>query len=482
MAFVGRNDLCPCGSGQKYKKCCLSKSAPSADEVFRRRLDESRNDLIKKILKHAGKVYGPAAIEEAWVEFHQGDSSGGFDPDSIELQLFVPWFFYDWTPDPNEQETQVYADAPRHLPPALSLLETSSFTLDPLQIDYIEQCAQTGFSFYEILEAWPGKGFKATDVLTGEMYDIVEKLGSANAKPGSLVFGKAVTINELTTMEASSPIMIPPAYKVEVLKLRQHLEKLNSPIDHDTLWEYDPEIQSLYQRIYQALIHPKMPAIMNTDGDLLIPHRLTFEIESPVAAFDALASLCVTESKDELLKSATFENDKLVFIEFSWDKLGNSNHAGWDNIVLGSIKIDPNRLVIEVNSEKRADDIDAIIKERLKEGCKLLSRMVEPIDGALKNGVSEKSKPLDDASRDQLMNDPEIQAKIAQMMKAHWDQWIFEKIPALDNKTPVEAVKTPDGREALEALLAQFEQDAESGTIPGQGVEIFHGIRDRLGL
>ena len=22
---IGRNDLCPCGSGKKYKKCCLRK-------------------------------------------------------------------------------------------------------------------------------------------------------------------------------------------------------------------------------------------------------------------------------------------------------------------------------------------------------------------------------------------------------------------------------------------------------------------------
>ena len=25
MEKVGRNDLCPCGSGQKYKKCCLGR-------------------------------------------------------------------------------------------------------------------------------------------------------------------------------------------------------------------------------------------------------------------------------------------------------------------------------------------------------------------------------------------------------------------------------------------------------------------------
>jgi hypothetical protein len=27
MAATGRNDLCPCGSGRKFKKCCASKTA-----------------------------------------------------------------------------------------------------------------------------------------------------------------------------------------------------------------------------------------------------------------------------------------------------------------------------------------------------------------------------------------------------------------------------------------------------------------------
>ena len=28
---VGRNDPCPCGSGKKYKKCCLGKNVVSSD-------------------------------------------------------------------------------------------------------------------------------------------------------------------------------------------------------------------------------------------------------------------------------------------------------------------------------------------------------------------------------------------------------------------------------------------------------------------
>jgi hypothetical protein len=29
MSAIGRNDPCPCGSGQKYKRCCLGKDAPA---------------------------------------------------------------------------------------------------------------------------------------------------------------------------------------------------------------------------------------------------------------------------------------------------------------------------------------------------------------------------------------------------------------------------------------------------------------------
>jgi tetratricopeptide (TPR) repeat protein len=32
MAKIGRNDPCPCGSGQKYKRCCLARDEAAAAE------------------------------------------------------------------------------------------------------------------------------------------------------------------------------------------------------------------------------------------------------------------------------------------------------------------------------------------------------------------------------------------------------------------------------------------------------------------
>ena len=34
--MVGRNELCPCGSGRKYKKCCLEKD--KAKDIARNRI------------------------------------------------------------------------------------------------------------------------------------------------------------------------------------------------------------------------------------------------------------------------------------------------------------------------------------------------------------------------------------------------------------------------------------------------------------
>ena len=46
MALVGRNAPCPCGSGAKYKKCCLAQdereAAPYNDEARRLGAQTSR--------------------------------------------------------------------------------------------------------------------------------------------------------------------------------------------------------------------------------------------------------------------------------------------------------------------------------------------------------------------------------------------------------------------------------------------------------
>jgi len=46
MAKVGRNDPCPCGSGQKYKRCCLPRDEAAAQAIARAAAARAREEEV----------------------------------------------------------------------------------------------------------------------------------------------------------------------------------------------------------------------------------------------------------------------------------------------------------------------------------------------------------------------------------------------------------------------------------------------------
>ncbi|MDQ6767170.1 MAG: SEC-C domain-containing protein [Candidatus Eremiobacteraeota bacterium] len=53
MVKAGRNDLCPCGSGRKYKRCCLGKE--EAREEFARQLQADALPLLRELGRYASQ-------------------------------------------------------------------------------------------------------------------------------------------------------------------------------------------------------------------------------------------------------------------------------------------------------------------------------------------------------------------------------------------------------------------------------------------
>ena len=56
---MGRNDPCPCGSGKKYKKCCLNKPKPPADLI---ESEQERKKWLEEYpgaaqIREAGRIY-----------------------------------------------------------------------------------------------------------------------------------------------------------------------------------------------------------------------------------------------------------------------------------------------------------------------------------------------------------------------------------------------------------------------------------------
>jgi hypothetical protein len=373
----GRNDLCPCGSGKKYKHCCVSAGAAApagAIDLTWRRIRELLEGYPTTMLHFVDETYGPSALHEAWHEF-TGHDGTPFDPQTPLIQLFMPWFYHCWSPDPHG--TSVDDEALHGVIPTAAYLAARGRRLDPLVRRYLQSLLSAPLSFFEVLSCDPGAKMTLRDVLTGEEHIVTERGASQGMVRGDVLFAQLASVDGLTMLEAFNGYAIPPIEKASIIELRAHITKENPQITPQLLRDYDLELLDLFHEIHDRLFNPLPPVLQNTDGDPIEFHKLVFELKtSPQTAFDALKRLALDETEQELLAEAARDaGGNLISVRFSWKKRGNKKHAGWDNTVLGWIEIEGERLIAEVNSKARAKTIRKKIEKSL--GKEVLYRASE---------------------------------------------------------------------------------------------------------
>jgi hypothetical protein len=479
-----RNDPCLCGSGKKYKHCCSRAAADSADSLealswrrVRRALDDFA--MGTTILRFVTETYGPEALEEAWAEFSGTEEL--FDPETPHIQVFMPWFFHRWSPDP--YGTEVADTALHERSPTELFLERRGARLDPVIRRYLGSCLEAPFSFHEILRCDPGHGFHARDLFTGEERAVLERMATQGMQPGDIVFGQLVTAEGITILEAASVCFIPPIYKIELIDFRKELLRGERCFTPATLCEWDLELIERYMGIMDKVLHPQVPKLHNTDGEPLEMHRLAFDIDSPQKAFDALKSLDLGRSEEEF-RAATERTARGEFkcVQFNWTKPGNQLHESWSTTIVGYLEIKGRRLVAEVNSARRAQEFKTLVEERLGGDARLRADRIQSVEKML--AERNRAGPEDsvrEAQSNALAEHPEVQARLQQMMAEHFERWVTEKIPALNGQTPLEAVRDPDGREKVMALVIEAERGARRMTPPVDPVTLLR-VRERLGL
>ncbi|HEX8011676.1 MAG TPA: SEC-C metal-binding domain-containing protein [Casimicrobiaceae bacterium] len=472
----GRNDPCPCGSGKKYKHCCLrAEQAPEAPESLAwRRLRGLLDEHNRDMLRFVSNAYGKPAFDEAWRRF-VADEDAPFDPGDRDIPLFVPWFYHRWSPERGKSRVR---DASLHgvIPTAEYLRRKRQ--LDPLLREYLESCLAAPFSALEILQADAGRGVLMKDLLTGEEHDVTERSASAMMQEGDLVFGQVARAGGVALLEASQAFVISPICKIEVIEFRlRHFEGAIA-VAPERLRQAEDALFALYHEIAERLFRRDLPSLRNTDGDPLSLRRVVFDVPSAQEAFDALKHLAFDESDEELLREAAYDADgKLRSVRVPWLKRGNAQNPGWDNTVLGSIEIEGTRLSANVNSEKREQALREIVTKALGERARYRATEIQSLERLLAEG----HVPAPAGEKDALAELPEVKAKVREMMAKHYEQWPSASIPALGGRTPLEAAKDPAGREAVEALVRQAERDG-ARMRPPLDPEIIRKLRERLQL
>jgi hypothetical protein len=259
-------------------------------------------------------------------------------------ELFFSWLFH--VGSPQKLKGNVISDATLYgVPPSRAYLERRAGRLHPLLRRYLEACLIAPFGFHEICECEPGVGFTTQDVLTGAELNVRERSGSATLARGDIIFGQIVALSGIAMVEALAPFSFPPSYKIHLIQVRTRPELKHSS---------DLALRTLYFSLADAYLNPPPPSLHNTDGDPIEPRTLYLEIESAQAAFDALSSLALGSTREELLTEAKFSaKGAVIEAQIPWIRHNHPKHD-LETVVLGQLHIADGKLKVEVNSVARA--------------------------------------------------------------------------------------------------------------------------------
>ncbi|TAM61193.1 MAG: DUF2384 domain-containing protein [Rhodanobacter sp.] len=479
----GRNDPCPCGSGRKYKQCCLAAAetrAHSPAQMTWRRIRRELEGFPLRMLRFVGEHYGPSAIDEAWHEFNLWpDEEQAFDPGTPHMSVFMPWMFHRWNPNPDETEVADTALPP--IAPTRAYIERESRKLSPLVREYLESCLAHPFSFFEVMRCQPGQGFTLCDLLTGQSHEVLEHSASRRIRVHDVLFGQLATVQGITLLEATSPVAMPPDDKLAIIELRKRVQKPVGRTGTDmeiasSLEMWDIEMRELYLDLSEQLLYPSLPHLQNTDGEDTEFHKLVFHIDSAQQAFDLLGqadaqALGMHPLHDTVEHTADGE---LQRAQIDWLKT-DEPAVDDSHTVLGTLRIGDGKLTAEVNSRERADALTNIIGETLGTHARFRLDEVQTPEQAL------AAHDLAASPDDILQDDPDVQALLSDYLQRHYRTWIDTALPALQGRTPREAVRDTDGRDQVEALVQQIERHGEQQH-PPMDASIVRMLRRQLGL
>lgn len=462
----GRNDPCSCGSGKKYKKCCLpgDEAIPST-ELLRQNLRRTEDRVMHGVLELMHERYGVFALNYAWKEFgREGTVAEDKEDDPEFLSIFLYWFVFSWIP-----KREPFG-LPKEIPAVEYVGEMEGRGLTVEQADFIKAAITEPFSFFVILGAEPGVSLRLRDILREREVTVLEKSASQTVHMADVIYARVIEVEGASILLGCGPILLPSRVHPTILDMKHSLEKKLGPLTKGVLYAGDGSLRRLYRDLAMDAARP--PEIRNTDGDEMAFTTLKYELAcSPREAFEALRSLAGDFDDEDLLADAEIGPDgEFLRTEVPWIKRGNRKIKEWDHTTLGHLKIEGRKLTVEVNSRKRAERIRKEIDSRLGGRARWKGELVKSLEKMMEGKEGRPETTREKASRlegERLAELPEVQARLREMSEKHWKSWPDEKLPVLGGKTPRQAAKTRQGRELLEALFLDFDRrPAGSALLP----------------
>ena len=428
MATPGRNSPCPCGSGKKYKLCCLVKD--EAREREERAPDRAAEKALSWLLKHHGEQVHDA-IENVYCAVLEDAQLQEIQELPEELfQMFqinsLEWILSEGETEPEDEEEPVRF---------MELLLDEGPELEPSERKYLELLGSSSLDLYEVVESEPGKGLwlvSKSDPSPRKVF-VREMTASRELQSGD-VFATRV-------IHTDPPVLSGAMYGFpRDRSLRLRAEILEGPRDQsgavDGYWISDLVIEA-----WLGLLVGPPPVV--TDASTGEPIALT-TVDYRIEDWDRLVGALSGAPGVEInLEAETFE--------WTGESADGIRRTKW--MVRRSAD---DRLHLDARTAALADEGEERLAAIAGDTVTRISRETVDPRRLWKERHRRDPQAVEDDPLEGLSPD-EKTGLIGQVYRQIYARWADEPVPLLKGRTPREAITDEAGLRDVVELLRSYE-------------------------
>ncbi len=437
-----RNDPCPCGSGKKFKKCCLLKEQTSRP-LTREILGQACREAFSLLLDFAVKF--PEPLETPPLGRPVPELPDEEARHTLQNELLTIWIFYLWFP------LDALAQAiPSDRTVAAKFLKEEGHNLDGITRRYIEAARLEPFSYWQVESVSPGAGVLLKDMVTGEERSVADLSISRSAAQWDIFFAQVVGLEGLYILNGMGLYPLAPA------RFRQGIDgfadgirkRVGQKPDRLSLLRHQTEFVNHYLSCVEEMLNPKLPELRNMDGDKLVMAKSRYSF-APDRRADVIQAI-------RALRDLHEEDRRDGADRFVWMAMPKST-GHKDKVVKGSAAVGPDWLESECNSEAR----DKALRRRL---LKTLGALLTHESTNLQPFHPEKAArkpPNSEGEKSGAIDLSTLSAEDRQRFDAVFEQqymsWLDTEVPMLGGKTPRQTARTAHGKAQVAAMINDWE-------------------------
>lgn len=451
MNKIGRNDPCPCGSGQKYKKCCLAK-----DGLFESRRREE-GQAVQTALDWLEERYPEevgAAVHYDFMDAPDDERTEAINALSPRLEQAISvnigeWLLADAELDINGKDVKAHE----------LILGKGGPLLSAHGREWLQELAKRPLLLYEVREVIKDKGLFLDDLLHPDQppVQVREKVATGFLTPWD-------TFGARLVWQDDSFVMSGAVYPMERETALDCLEEINSDIEHE---EADTELERYITT--SAIIDYWLDSILETKP---LPELVDAATGDKIALTTDHYRVTDREQLERILEAQ--------------DDVDGDRDEGWNRFV----ELEDGRCRSLASLMPKKPDTLEVFCRTPQLADKAREWLEDIAGGVITYKIREVVNPRSEKARDGAKPLPEsdipkdVQRQIIhQHLAKHYETWPEIPLPALGGKSPLKAVKNKRLRPAVIELLKSIDQ-LEARRINQTGGEPFDVtfLWERLGL